>query len=85
MVKNTPMKTNKPHTFYTLRLVIILLLGALCGNLAFGFTPTAQQIEMFKSLSPEQQRALASRYGVNLDELNLGTNSAQPNLQTISR
>ena len=81
MVKHTPMKANKQHTFYTLCSTLILLLGALCSNLAFSFTPTAQQIEMFKSMSPEQQRALASQYGVNLDELGLGGDTAQPKVQ----
>ncbi|AUM14982.1 SLBB domain-containing protein [Ketobacter alkanivorans] len=82
------MKTNKRQTFYTLRLAIILLLGALWGSLAFGFTPTTQQIEMFKSLSPEQQRALASQYGVDLNQMGLASGPAQPNLQpnqTVTR
>lgn len=81
MVKHTPMKANKQHTFYTLCSTLILLLGAFCSNLAFSFTPTAQQIEMLKSMSPEQQRALASQYGVNLDELGLGGGTTQPNVQ----
>ncbi|HAU12896.1 MAG: ATPase [Pseudomonadales bacterium] len=60
--------------------LLALLLLAGTTTVAFGLTPTSQQIEMFKSLSPEQQRALASQYGVNLDDLGLGGNTAQPNL-----
>lgn len=34
--------------------------------LAFGQTPTAQQIEMFKNLPADQQQALASKYGISI-------------------
>lgn len=34
--------------------------------LAFGQTPTAQQIEMFKNLPAGQQQALASKYGISI-------------------
>ena len=60
--------------------LLALLLLAGTTTVAFGLTPTSQQIEMFKSLSPEQQRALASQYGVNLDDLGLGGNTAQPRI-----
>ena len=49
-------------------------------------TPTAAQIEQFKSLPAAQQQALAKQYGVDLDSLGaLGkTKSAQPNLSDTS-
>lgn len=62
---------------YALGLLVVLL---FTSTIAFGFTPTAQQIEMFRNLSPEQQRALASQYGVDLSELGLGSSTAQPDL-----
>lgn len=62
---------------YFFSLLIALFLTSVT---AFGFTPTKQQIEMFKSLSPEQQKALASQYGVDLNDLGLGGSSAQPDL-----
>ncbi|MEE2729667.1 MAG: SLBB domain-containing protein [Pseudomonadota bacterium] len=70
------MKPITTQIRYALSLLILLTLSSF----ALGFTPTAQQIEMFKSLSPEQQRALASQYGVNLNDLGLGNATAQPDL-----
>lgn len=46
---------------------------------AAAITPTAQQIEQFKKLPVEQQRALAKQYGVDLDSVGaIGGNSAIP-------
>lgn len=46
---------------------------------AAAITPTAQQIEQFKKLPVEQQRALAKQYGVDLDSVSaIGGNSAIP-------
>ncbi|WP_413777573.1 SLBB domain-containing protein [Vibrio vulnificus] len=42
---------------------MMLSIGA---PLAFGQTPTAQQIEMFKNLPAGQQQALASKYGISI-------------------
>ncbi|WP_446291078.1 SLBB domain-containing protein [Vibrio vulnificus] len=42
---------------------MMLSIGA---SLAFGQTPTAQQIEMFKNLPADQQQALASKYGISI-------------------
>ncbi|WP_438273330.1 SLBB domain-containing protein [Vibrio vulnificus] len=42
---------------------MMLSIGA---PLAFGQTPTAQQIEMFKNLPADQQQALASKYGISI-------------------
>ncbi|EJE8558203.1 OtnA protein [Vibrio vulnificus] len=49
--------------FYTLAFGMMLSIGA---PLAFGQTPTAQQIEMFKNLPADQQQALASKYGISI-------------------
>ncbi|HAS8569985.1 TPA: OtnA protein [Vibrio vulnificus] len=49
--------------FYTLAFGMMLSIGA---SLAFGQTPTAQQIEMFKNLPADQQQALASKYGISI-------------------
>ncbi|EJB5271462.1 SLBB domain-containing protein [Vibrio vulnificus] len=49
--------------FYTLAFGMMLSIGA---PLAFGQTPTAQQIEMFKNLPAGQQQALASKYGISI-------------------
>ncbi len=62
-------------------LLALLLVIPVFSNTVQAFTPTAQQIEMFKRLPPSQQKALAQQYGVNLDQLNLGNNPVQPNLQ----
>lgn len=46
---------------------------------AAAITPTPQQIEQFKKLPIEQQRALAKQYGVDLDSVGaIGGNSAIP-------
>lgn len=37
-------------------------------SFAAGFTPSAAQIEQFKRMSPEQQKALASSMGINLED-----------------
>lgn len=51
----------------------ILFLSAI----ALAITPTPEQIEQFKRLPPEQQRALAQQYGVDLDSV-LNTSSNTP-------
>ena len=62
-------------------LAALLFLIPFIGT-ANAFTPTAEQIETFKRLPPSQQKALAQQYGINLDQLNFGSNNpAQPNLQ----
>lgn len=53
--------------------------GALPGNNTP--MPSQQQIDQFKRLSPEQQRALAEQYGINLDELIQSSSANQPQLQ----
>lgn len=47
-------------------------------SFAAGFTPSAAQIEQFKRMSPEQQKALASSMGINLEDYSslIGGNSA---------
>lgn len=42
--------------------------------------PTAAQIQQFQNLSPEQQRALAERFGIDLDGLISDAVAAQPQL-----
>ncbi|MDB2409804.1 SLBB domain-containing protein [Pseudomonadales bacterium] len=63
------------------------LSGLLCGtvflltsSMSLAQTPTAAQIEQFKSLPAAQQQALARQYGVDLDALSK-TKHAQPNLK----
>jgi polysaccharide export outer membrane protein len=63
----------------SLHALIFMMLCALgISTSALALTPTAQQIEMFQSLSPDQQKALANQHGVNLDSLGIGSNPAQP-------
>lgn len=42
---------------------------SLSVGMAVAATPTAQQLEMFKNLTPSQQEALARQYGVDLAQL----------------
>lgn len=52
------------------KIVSALLFLAMFVSLpTIAVTPSAAQIEQFKRLPPEQQRALAQQYGVNLDAL----------------
>lgn len=50
-------------------LVLFCLLEGLLFSLAFGQTPTAQQIEQFKRLTPQQQQILAQQMGVDLQTI----------------
>lgn len=61
-------------------LAALLFLIPFISN-AIAFTPTAEQIDTFKRLPPSQQKALAQQHGINLDQLNFGSNPTQPNLQ----
>lgn len=60
--------------------IATVLLGFLLffSAAAAAITPTPDQIEQFKKLSPEQQKALAQQYGVNLDSLGMGSSSPIP-------
>lgn len=42
------------------------------------FQPSADQLELFKKLSPEQQEALAEKYGLDLSTLGLGGDLDEP-------
>lgn len=74
------MRTIK-HKHSSILQFFILVLFWVTTSSAYSLTPTPQQIEMFQNLSPEQQRALASQYGIDLDKLNLSNTPAQPELQ----
>lgn len=50
---------------------------------ASAITPTPAQIEQFKSLSPEQQKALAKQYGISLDAIG-GTTAIPPPVVDVS-
>lgn len=60
-----------------LRTLALLLLSVI-SSYSLALTPTSQQIEMFNSLSPEQKKALASQYGVSLDDLELNSAGREP-------
>lgn len=59
---------NSPRHFITAFLVSIFALLFAASSIAAGFTPSAAQIEQFKRMSPEQQKALASSMGINLSD-----------------
>ena len=42
-----------------------------------GFTPSSEQLEIFKKLPREQQRALAQKYGFDLASMNLGAETQE--------
>lgn len=41
------------------------------------FTPTEEQLELFKRLSPEQQKALAERYNLDIDSLGIQSDDSK--------
>ncbi|WP_423252233.1 SLBB domain-containing protein [Vibrio vulnificus] len=53
--------------------------------LAFGQTPTAQQIEMFKNLPADQQQALASKYGISIPSGASSQPSSYQNPQVVEQ
>ncbi|HAT8499790.1 OtnA protein [Vibrio vulnificus] len=68
--------------FYTLAFGMMLSIGA---SLAFGQTPTAQQIEMFKNLPADQQQALASKYGISIPSGASSQPSSYQNPQVVEQ
>ena len=63
-------------------LSLALLLGIANVSLGQGFTPSPQQIEMFKSLSPAQQRQMAAEAGIDLESLGISVGGGgQPDLR----
>lgn len=72
-----------------LQVVVRRSLGALCLCLAAAvataqqFTPSPEQIQQFKSLSPAQQRQVAEAMGIDVEGVarDILGQSAQPNLQ----
>lgn len=71
---------------FALRSAVIGLALTLFSISTLAFTPTAEQIEQFKRMSPAQQEAIASSMGVNLDDINAmleegagGSDSTQKN------
>src|SRR5690554_1327790 len=73
----------KTHSMRLLRpLSLALLLGIANVTLGQGFTPSPQQIEMFKSLSPAQQRQMAAEAGIDLESLGISVGGGgQPDLR----
>ncbi|WP_423229918.1 SLBB domain-containing protein [Vibrio vulnificus] len=61
---------------------MMLSIGA---SLAFGQTPTAQQIEMFKNLPADQQQALASKYGISIPSGASSQPSSYQNPQVVEQ
>ncbi|RZQ38840.1 OtnA protein [Vibrio vulnificus] len=68
--------------FYTLAFSMMLSIGV---PLAFGQTPTAQQIEMFKNLPADQQQALASKYGISIPSGASSQPSSYQNPQVVEQ
>lgn len=59
------------ESMFRISLIICLLIAGLSTAHAQSFTPTEEQLELFQRLSPEQQEALAKKYGLNLEELGI--------------
>ena len=64
---------------YTLSLVAYLTIFASAVN-AQQFTPSAEQIRQFQSMSPAQQQQMAEAAGIDINSLNIGNQNAQPDL-----
>lgn len=59
---------NSSRHILTALLISLFSLSLSLGVAAAGFTPSPAQIEQFKRMSPEQQKALASSMGINLND-----------------
>jgi len=67
-----------PRQLFSLSAVFAYLLGSLlllCGAHVYAVEVSAQQIAAFKSLSPSQQQAMASQYGIDVSSLQGGSSS----------
>ena len=65
----------------TIRLLIaIAAMSVQISAYAQGFTPTAEQIQQFKSMSPAQQQQMAEAAGIDLNAL---VNSSQESKQPV--
>lgn len=53
------------------------------GGVAAAPTPTPEQIEQFRKLPPEQQKALAAQYGVNLETVTTSGQAIKPLEQPV--
>lgn len=53
------------------------------GGVAAAPTPTPEQIEQFRKLPPEQQKALAAQYGVNLETVTTSGQTIKPLEQPV--
>ncbi|UAA39635.1 SLBB domain-containing protein [Paraneptunicella aestuarii] len=65
----------------------ILCLFLVFSPLAFAqqaFQPTKEQLEIFKKLSPEQQEALAKKYGMDLNMLGMGDGTSTNSSKELS-
>lgn len=65
----------------------ILCLFLVFPPLAFAqqaFQPTKEQLEIFKKLSPEQQEALAKKYGMDLNMLGMGDGTSTDSSKELS-
>lgn len=57
---------------------VFLTVTLLFSATAAAISPSQAQIEQFKNLPPEQQKALAAQYGVNLETLGVSNRQAIP-------